>query len=64
MTLEDVVSVGAGPCAVGHLPAPPDPGGCALWRGSQRARPQLPQSTLSPLPHPCNVSGFLREKCQ
>lgn len=61
MTLADVASVGAGPCAAGHLPAPQDPGARALWLRPQRAKPQLPQSTPNchPHPHPRHVSRFL-----
>lgn len=47
MTLTDVASVGAGPCAAGHLPAPQDPGA-----GELRLSPQLPQSTLNSHPTP------------
>lgn len=44
MTLADVASVGAGPCAAGHLPAPEtqEP---PLPRGPRRAGPQLQQSS-------------------
>lgn len=52
MTLTDVASVGAGPCAAGHLPAPQDPGAGALRLSPQRARLQLPQSTLNSHPTP------------
>ncbi|XP_072618824.1 uncharacterized protein [Vulpes vulpes] len=57
MTLADVASVGAGRCAAGHLPAPPDPGVCALRLGPQRASPQLQQNTLS---SPRNGARFLQ----
>nr|XP_055170484.1 uncharacterized protein LOC129502746 [Nyctereutes procyonoides] len=57
MTLADVASVGAGRCAAGHLPAPPDPGVCALRQGPQRASPQLQQNTLS---SPRNGARFLQ----
>lgn len=56
MTLADVASVGAGRCAAGHLPAPRDPGVCALRQGPQRARPQRQQNTLD---SPRNGARFL-----
>lgn len=59
MTLANVASVGAGPCAAGHLPAPQDPEACALWLEPQRARLQLLQSTLNSRLPP-NVSCFLK----
>ena len=60
MTIADVASVGAGPCAAGHLPAPYEPGACRLPPGPQRVRPQLWRSTMnssSPPPQSFLFSG-------
>lgn len=58
MTLADVASVGAGRRAAGHLPAPWDPGACALRLGPQRARPQPNKIRWTPPPPQwCSLSG-------